>query len=523
MSSTDEKKDDQLRSVVSFTQEDIENGNVLTTIVSPYLKKPVEITGDVDLAMKLAIANKEDHIELDPKAAKRLYYKINMFVLPLICILYCFQFLDKLSNSYASVLGLREDLGMVGDMYSWTGSAFYIGYLAFEFPCSLLLQRFPLIKTVSAFIIAWGVVLTLSSVANYPGFITIRTIQGGLESIITPAFTLYTTFWWTKEETFFITAMWFAFNGLGSILGSGAIAYNIYANSEAYSLAAWKVVFITTGCLTIFLGILMFIHLPDTPSSAWFLTDIEKRLVVERIRGNQQGFGNRHFKINQFKEAFKDVKVWLFVAFSLVNNIPNGGMTNFSTILLKYDLNYSTGYSLLMQMPGGAVELVGCTLFAYCYKFYPVRMFWATLGTAITLAAQCMLAFSSNPKVQLAGMSLYALGPIGFICMLSSIGSNVLGTTKKQTANAMFLVAYCVGNLIGPQTFRDSDSPGYQPAKITIVVCGCLSLLILILIWIYYVRENKKRDQKGHVEINVENIEFADLTDKENPNFRYVV
>lgn len=518
--SLDEKKN-ELRSVVSFTQEDIGSGQVLTTIVSP--KGEVEITGDVDQAMKLAIANKEDHIELDPKAAKRLYYKINFYVLPLICMLYCFQFLDKLSNSYASVLGLREDMNMQGDMYSWTGSAFYIGYLAFEFPCSLLLQRFPLVKTVGCFIVVWGAVLALSAVANYPGFIAIRTIQGGLESIITPAFTLYTTFWWTKEETFFITAMWFAFNGLGGILGSGAIAYNIYVNADSYSLAAWKVVFVTTGCLTIFLGLLMLIHLPDTPASAWFLTDIEKRLVVERIRNNQQGFGNRHFKMKQFKEAFTDVKVWLFAAYSLINNIPNGGMTNFGTILLKYDLQYSTGDSLLMNMPGGAVELVGCTLFAYCYKFYPIRMFWAVAGSAITLAAQCMLAFSTNPKVQLAGMSLNLLGPIGFICILSSIGSNVLGTTKKQTANALFLVAYCVGNLIGPQTFRESDAPGYRPAKITIVVCGVISLLLLIAIWIHYYRENRRRDKEGHVELNIENIEFADLTDKENPNFRYVI
>lgn len=515
MTSTEVKNKHAVRSLLLSLGENDAVRNILS-------HEKIELT-DADAAMALAIANKEDSIELDSKSAKRLYYKINFYVLPLISLLYCFQFLDKLSNSYASVLGLREDLGMVGDMYSWTGSVFYIGYLVFEFPFSLLLQRLPLIKTVSVFVIAWGFVLALSSVANYPGYIAIRTIQGALESIITPAFTLYTTFWWTKEETFFIVAVWFASNGLGTILGSGAIAYNIFRNADAYSLAAWKVVFITTGVLTIFLGIVMFFHLPDTPASAWFLTDYEKRLVVERIRGNQQGFGSRHFKIKQFKEALTDLKVWLFVVFSLVGNIPNGGLTNFTSILIKYDLQYSTGKTLLMQMPGGAVELVGCILFAYLYKYIPIRMFWAVLGIAITLACQCMVAFSSNSTVQLAGMSLLYIGPIGGICILASIGSNVLGTTKKQTANAMYLVAYCVGNLIGPQTFRESDAPNYQPAKITIVVCGVINLVLLIVIWILYVRENKKRDERGHVKIDVDNIEFADLTDKENLNFRYVI
>ena len=33
------------------------------------------------------------------------------------------------------------------------------------------------------------------------------------------------------------------------------------------------------------------VHIPDTPAGAWFLTDEEKLMVVERIRTNQQGFG----------------------------------------------------------------------------------------------------------------------------------------------------------------------------------------------------------------------------------------
>lgn len=510
---------------VTITEHDIEKGNrgdVLTTIISPSGRE-VPITGDVDEVMKYAIHNLDDHIELTEEASRKLYTKVCIYVLPLICILYCFQFMDKLSNSYASILGLTVDMHMTGDQYSWTGSAFYIGYLAFEFPTSLLLQRFPLVKTVSVFIILWGMVLALGSVTHYAGFIAIRTIQGGLESIITPAFTLYTTFWFTKEEAFFITALWFASNGIGTMLGSGAIAYNIYKHSEGYSLEAWKVVFITTGCLTIFLGIVMAIHLPDTPASAWFLTDMEKRLLVERIRKNQQGFGNKHFKWHQFKEALLDVKTWLFFVFSLVNNIPNGGITNFGSILLHDDLGYATGKSLLMQMPAGAVEIVGCGLLAYCYRFFPNRMFWATLGTAIALAAECMLAFSSNPKVKLAGFTLYTLAPIGFICILSSIGSNILGTTKKQTCNAIFLIGYCVGNLIGPQTFKSNEAPTYTSAKLAIVICGAIALFTLILIWIYYIYENRRRDRSGVAEVQIENIEFADLTDKENPNFRYVI
>ncbi|KAK6200487.1 allantoate permease [Scheffersomyces amazonensis] len=527
MSEKKEKFIETLEPVLSFTEEDLKDtNNVLTTILSPSGKE-VKITSDVDVAMKYAIANAGKDIALDPEVDRRLLRKIDMFLMPILCLLYCLQFMDKLTNSYAAILGLRTDLNMVGDMYAWTGSAFYIGYLFFEPFSARFLQKFPVAKTAAIFIVLWGIVLCLHAVPNYAGFIALRTILGALESSVTVALVIITGSFYKREEVFLRTALWFSSNGLGTIIGSGIISYNVYRDQDKFSIPAWKVIFIITGCLTSALGIGFFFHVPDVPTQAWFLNESERILVVERIRGNQQGFGNKHFKWNQFKEALLDVKTWLIFMFALASDIPNGGITNFGSILLNEDLGYSTAQSLLMQMPQGAVEFVGCSLFAYCARFVKSRMLIAVIGTVITVMAECMLAFSSNKKAQYAGLTLYALGPIGFICLLSVISSNVAGHTKKVTVNAIYLIGYCVGNLIGPQTFLASESPTYQTAKITIVAFGCVSLLCLILIWYCYWRENVKRD-KLPSEVTakfaeIENHEFADLTDKENPLFRYAL
>lgn len=47
-------------------------------------------------------------------------------------------------------------------------------------------------------------------------------------------------------------------------------------------------------------------------------------MAIERIRVNQQGVGNKHFKRYQFVEALKDPMALAFVFYSLVSNIPNG-------------------------------------------------------------------------------------------------------------------------------------------------------------------------------------------------------
>ncbi|KAL6023099.1 Allantoate permease [Candidozyma auris] len=112
------------------------------------------------------------------------------------------------------------------------------------------------------------------------------------------------------------------------------------------------------------------------------------------------------------------------------------------------------------------------------------------------------------------------------ICVLSSCASNVAGHTKKVTVNAMYLIGYCVGNLIGPQTFIEEQAPDYSGAKVAMVVTSCGGVAILITIWVVMASENKKKDAKANeyrdFEKN-ENYEFADLTDKENPLFRYTL
>ena len=95
----------------------------------------------------------------------------------------------------------------------------------------------------------------------------------------------------------------------------------------------------------------------------------------------------------------------------------------------------------------------------------------------------------------------------------------------RTTVAALYLIAYCVGNIIGPQTFTPASEPDYIPAKVTIIVCFVVCLIDLYLIYWYTKRQNIKkaaiRAQPGYTKL--EGQEFLDLTDRENPEFVYVL
>ena len=102
-------------------------------------------------------------------------------------------------------------------------------------------------------------ILALHSVPQYPGFVALRTILGMLELSVTPAFTIITSQWYRKEEQFLRTAWWFASNGIGTIVGL-AIAYGLFEKMELF-FTSLKLVFVVTGCLTIFLGFIIMVHI----------------------------------------------------------------------------------------------------------------------------------------------------------------------------------------------------------------------------------------------------------------------
>jgi ACS family allantoate permease-like MFS transporter len=120
-------------------------------------------------------------------------------------------------------------------------------------------------------------------------------------------------------------AWWFSFNGWGQIVG-GVVAYGIAVGTQQHplSIKGWQLIFLVFGLFTALMGALFLYLMPDNQLNARFLTEHERLMAVERIRVNQQGVGNKHFKWYQAREALTDPMVWAFVGYALFADIPNG-------------------------------------------------------------------------------------------------------------------------------------------------------------------------------------------------------
>ncbi|EJT98403.1 MFS general substrate transporter [Dacryopinax primogenitus] len=480
---------------------------------------------DGDEALKIVL-EEEGSVSMTPEEEAALLRKIDWHILPLLCIVYGLQYWDKTTLSYSSIMGIQTATHLVGQQYSWLGSIFYFGYLAFEYPTNRLLQRLPLAKFTAFNIVVWGIVLAcMAGTTNFAGLMVVRFFLGVFEASVSPGFALLMSQWYRVNEQGVRTGLWFSFNGFAIIFG-GLVAYALAKDDQAHelSIAGWKAVFVIAGCLTIAFGVVLYLVMPDSPLTARWLTPREKTMVIERIRGNNQGVGNKKFKLHQFIEAFMDIKTWLFVAFSLIADIPNGGLSNFFSLIIT-SFGFTAQQSLLYGCPAGAVEVITIIGFLWLGDKFNARLLFAAVSETISLLGIVLIyALPTSMKVgRLFGYYLTGASATGIVTILSLISSNVAGYTKKTTVAALYLIFYCVGNLIGPQVFQAKDAPRYTPALITIVVCFSLCILILLAIWYINHRENIRRDEmKSRGEyVHVPNQEFLDQTDLENKAFRY--
>ena len=481
---------------------------------------------DPDAALQL-ITEVGETVNLDPAKMKKLRKKIDRHIMPLMIALYFLQYSDKALLSQSSVFGIKTDLNLLGQEYSWVGSIFYFGYLAVQFVAAYLLQHFPLGVYAKIATLIWGgLVICTAATQNFAGLMVIRFFLGFVEGGISPCFVLMTAQWYTREEQPLRTSLWFAGNGIAPII-QGVTSYGM-AHIQS-SIEAWRWFFIIWGLLTMLYGVFLFFYMPDSPLHAKFLSKEETVLAVERIRANRTGITNRHFKIYQLKEALLDPKSYFFFFLGFLNCIPAGGVQNFGNLILA-SFGFTAFDTTLLSMPGGAWQVICLVGFGWYASTVPNRRCLCAIASLVPALIGAFLMYflpTANQGGRLAGFYLSYSSTSALILIWASAAANIAGQTKKQVVGVFLFLGYSVGQIAAPLFFIAAEAPGYPTGFRTMIVTYILTIVLTGFYWAYLWCENRRNvKRRAAAELNgdtygVENEEFLDLTDKEQIRFVY--
>ncbi|MBV8619974.1 MAG: MFS transporter [Curvibacter sp.] len=211
------------------------------------------------------------------RTADQLFRKISWRIMPLLLLCYAVAYLDRINIGYAQ-LQMKQTLDFSDAVYGLGAGIFFIGYLLFEVPSNLMLEKSGARKTLLRIMVCWGLVAGAMGFVTTPfQFYAARFLLGAFEAGFFPGVILYLTYWYPAERRARMIAVFMCATTLAA-LAAGPLSGAILKHCNGLAgLAGWQWLFMIEGLPASLLGVVAYLALKDGPAQAAWLSGSEKR------------------------------------------------------------------------------------------------------------------------------------------------------------------------------------------------------------------------------------------------------
>ncbi|SPO07533.1 related to transporter protein [Cephalotrichum gorgonifer] len=436
---------------------------------------------------------------LKSKAERRLLLKLDLSILIIGCLGFFMKFLDQTNLMNAYVSGMKEDLQMNGNEYTYANTMYTIAYAIMQVPSTLIVQKVRPALWLALMEVGWGVwTFAQAGITNSNQLYAFRFLVGLFESSFSPVILYLIGGWYTKTEMAKRTALFMMTAPIGTAF-SGFMQAAVFTNLDGVNgLAGWRWLYIICGIMTVPVGISTFFFLPDSPFSdkVWFLTEEEHALALERVRKQ----GTAPATGISFKQVGRVLTRWRwygFVAAYVVYGCSSMS-AGFFAIWLK-----SEGYSVVQTnvIPTGTWLISGfaTVLWGYLSDYTGSRFLFVVIPLALGLISNGILAFWPAG----VGIKMFAFLFIGVQLMPGVFFAwamevcredNIERAVVASSMNGMtYAVVAWLPIVIFPQTMAPDFRYGY-PASFGLVIASIIAAVIVKLLII-----REKKNKRGEV------------------------
>jgi ACS family tartrate transporter-like MFS transporter len=403
-----------------------------------------------------------------------VFTRVRWRLIPFMFLLYVVNYLDRVNIGFAA-LQMNRDLGFGPEVYGYGAGIFFWGYLLFEIPSNLLMDRVGARIWIARIMIGWGLVSTsMMFMHTATAFYALRFLLGIAEAGFFPGMILYLTYWFPASERAKAVAQFMTATAIAGVIG-GPLSGALLTLGGTFGLRGWQWLFLLEGMPSILLGIVVLIYLTDRPEQAYWLTDEQRTWLVARMHADRaaRATASHHASITA---ALTNPVVWLFALLYFCIVVCFYGVTFFLPTILKQLSGLSDlQVGLLAAIPYvvAAVTMVLVGMSSDRSGERHVHVAACVIVGAIGLVLSSM---TTQPVLALAALSLAAagiwggLGPFwamptaylssgtaaaGGIALINSIGNlggflgpSLVGTIVQRTGSYPTALATIAGSLV---------------------------------------------------------------------------
>ncbi|GAA4533961.1 MFS transporter [Amycolatopsis samaneae] len=437
---------------------------------------------------------------MDTDLGRRTVRKVTRRVLPLVALLYVFNYMDRSNISYAQ-LGMQHELAITTAVFGTASAIFFLAYVVFEVPSNMIMKKVGARVWLARIAISWGIVTAVTGfVRDVPQLYVARIVLGVAEAGLYPGLLLYLTLWFRGAERGRAIATLALAQPLAMILGSltgGVILDQVHW----FGLAGWRWVFILQGLPAVLVGVAVLFLLPNTPAKAKFLTADERTWL--------QGEIDREY-VPERKETFlgqlRIVKDRRVLHLAIANFFAACGLYGFTfflpQIVKQMDASYSaTNIGLLGVIPW-VVGALGMLLVARNSDRTGERrghVIAMMLLAAIGLFGA--IQFRHTPVAALICLSLVAVGVLGYLAPYWALTARILSKEHTAVGLAAINSIAALGGFFGPYVIGKNATADNVTVGLYFPI-ACLVVCAVMLAFLRVSRGPRPVPESGSLDVN---------------------
>jgi ACS family tartrate transporter-like MFS transporter len=288
---------------------------------------------------------------------QRTMRKVCLRILPFAILTYFFCYLDRINVGFAA-LTMNKDLGLDPSLYGMAAGAFFWGYVLFEVPSNLILEKLGARLWIARIMVSWGLLSGATAFAAGPkSFMVLRFLLGLAEAGLFPGIVLYFTYWFPDRYRARINAGFLL--ALPVAVATGApISTALLELNGLFGLRGWQWMYLFEALPTVLIGIAVLFVLTDRPSEARWLDRDERLWLAGRIAEERRLIeAEKRFSMLR---AFWDPKVLLLSLNYLGIGVASLGMLLFVPQIIKElgVTNMQVGWVTMIPYLAGALSML---------------------------------------------------------------------------------------------------------------------------------------------------------------------
>lgn len=376
---------------------------------------------------------------------ERTLRKIAWRLIPFMILLYFVAFLDRVNIGFAA-LTMNADLGLTQSMFGLASGIFFIGYVLFEVPSNIIMERVGARLWIARIMITWGLLSAGTAFVSTPNQLyTLRFLLGVAEAGFFPGMILYLTYWFPAAWRARILSAFMIALPVSNVIGSPVSTAML--SMEARGLHGWQWMFLLEGTPALLCGFAVLLFLRDGPAKAPWLAREERDWLQSELARERSGTSMSHSSLAGLREA----RVWLLglVYFGLVVGMYGFGF--WLPQIIKGLGNLSNAEVGLIA----AVPYAAAALTMYFWGKHSDRTGERTWHIALPafVGAIGLIAsayFGDVPVLALAALSLSAMGLYAALPVFWTLPTSLLAGGAAAAGIALVNSIGNTGGFLGP-------------------------------------------------------------------------